>query len=438
MENQQELSPIKSNVSVLYRLEPIGINTGQCEGLTGYLTRLAQEHQVLPHTLIKHVVAPLLGKKYLLQDLNRGGSRFFERSISINGVGEFSQEIVEALHDLTTFASLEQLTLLPWKKVIVNKYLLNQSKAWCSFCFEYWKTSNKPLYEPLIWSFRDMAVCPIHNILLDNKCPNPQCGNRVPFLKRNSIIGYCPFCLTWLGIHGTNQKINVCWEKLLWVSNSLYKLVETNHYITHKQLSEQNLQKSFLRLLSTTGYNMNQLAKELTLHKSNVWQYCNGTFIPPLHTILMICFHFNISLVDFLTDTEFSPTFRDVPVIHYANKLRNQKIKIEEIKTKIKLLQKVSPPLSLQELSRRLGYTTKTLKKNFPDLTSQIKHQHSSFKSIYAKQKTENTCQDLRNTIQDLLNQGIYPSRKRVEDHLKRPGILQKPIYKSIWRELRK
>ncbi|PEA52838.1 hypothetical protein CON64_21960 [Bacillus pseudomycoides] len=69
---------IYSQRNQLYGLKPIGIETPYVESLTSYLIRLSEAHQVYPSSLISYVIAPILGKEFLINSATRGGNRFYD------------------------------------------------------------------------------------------------------------------------------------------------------------------------------------------------------------------------------------------------------------------------------------------------------------------------------------------------------------------------
>lgn len=92
---------------------------------------------------------------------------------------------------------LRFLTLLTWKGMIYDKGLFRNYRAWCPCCWEEWKQENKTIYEPLLWSFKDVEFCLIHKQRLIEECPN--CGSRLPVMARFSPAGFCSPCYGWLG-----------------------------------------------------------------------------------------------------------------------------------------------------------------------------------------------------------------------------------------------
>ena len=188
------------NISRLYSLEPIGIETPFTESISSYVTRLAQEHCVTPKKLIMGEIAPnIMGDKYHPEMLAKNVSTLFGNSDAkpaINGMREMTRSLVEALEQLTLRQDLKFLSCVTWKGIIKERGLFRQNKAWCPQCFEQWQTAKKPIYEPLLWSFKDVNFCSQHHCQLCDRCPH--CDSQQRAISNNSRLGYCDRCKQWL------------------------------------------------------------------------------------------------------------------------------------------------------------------------------------------------------------------------------------------------
>ncbi|WP_404454217.1 hypothetical protein [Oceanobacillus kapialis] len=91
------ISPQDESRSVLYNIEPIGINTQFKESLSSYVLRLANAHNVKYGTLFAKLITPLLDKKYLLNISKKGGNGFYDSSNGINGIGTLATDFIEVI-----------------------------------------------------------------------------------------------------------------------------------------------------------------------------------------------------------------------------------------------------------------------------------------------------------------------------------------------------
>ena len=197
-------SPKIPQRSRLFFLEPIGVGTPYTESLSSYLTRLAQEHCVTPKKLIMGEIAPLImGDRYKSEMLSKNVSTLFGNSDAkpaINGMRDMTRSLILALESLTLGEDLRYLSCLTWKGIIKERGLFRQHKTWCSQCFQAMRQENKSLYEPLIWSFKDVNYCSQHHCQLVDRCPH--CDSQFKAIGDRAIIGFCSKCRTWLGNQG--------------------------------------------------------------------------------------------------------------------------------------------------------------------------------------------------------------------------------------------
>ncbi|MEL7409453.1 MAG: TniQ family protein [Cyanobacteria bacterium J06558_2] len=214
-------------MSRLYSLEPIGIGTPDTESLSSYLTRLAQEHCVVSKKMIMGEIAPaILGKHYQLEMLLKNVSSIFGNSDAkpaINGMREKTRSLVKALEQLTLRQDLRYLSCLTYQGVIKDRSLFRQHKAWCPQCFQQQKLEKRVIYEPLLWSFKDVNYCLQHNRQLSDRCPH--CDSTQKAIANNSRIGFCDRCQQWLGSDLINEVEIV--EKELQIITVIGELIAT-------------------------------------------------------------------------------------------------------------------------------------------------------------------------------------------------------------------
>ncbi len=190
--------PLRSR---LFCLKPVGVGTPYTESLGSYVNRLAREHCLTSQKLIMGEVAPLI-----LKDEER--AELLSKNIghllgntdakpAINGMRDMTERLVTVLEQLTMRQDLAFLTLLSWKGMIYDRQLFRNYRAWCPCCLEEWKRQKKTIYEPLLWSFKDVEICLSHKQRLIEECPH--CNARLPVFARFSPVGFCSRCQGWLG-----------------------------------------------------------------------------------------------------------------------------------------------------------------------------------------------------------------------------------------------
>ncbi|HEY1351931.1 MAG TPA: hypothetical protein VGF67_20110 [Ktedonobacteraceae bacterium] len=91
------------------------------------------------------------------------------------------------------------------------------------------------------------------------------------------------------------------------------------------------------------------------------------------------------------------------------------------------------PPPSLKEVAQRLGFTTKSLQKHFPELCCAIVARRQAFlqkrKQITMQQRYE----EVSHAARQLATQGKRPTHKNLVEVLPKPGILRSPEIRQAW-----
>lgn len=171
------------------------------ESLTSYIQRLAEAHAVETGTLVNHELrlrVPFAkGKRSGQVPTSTPPYPFFSEAYRLNGTGDRARLWVSMLEELTQVRRLNLLTVLPWADVIDCRHLLRTNRAWCSSCYEGWRSSGRPVYEPLLWMLQVVTVCPNHRQSLDSLCP--VCGRTQYVLSSKARPGHCSRCQSWLG-----------------------------------------------------------------------------------------------------------------------------------------------------------------------------------------------------------------------------------------------
>lgn len=189
-----------SGRSYLYALAPIGVNTAAVESLTGYIARLAAAHAVETGILVNHELLPRIpytkGVRAGQTPTKLPRYSFYIEAHTLNGMGRRSRLWVSLLEKLTCIRRLDLLTALPWSDAISCMHL-RKNRAWCPLCYGGENSPAQSAYEPLLWAFQIVTVCPNHRRQLDSNCP--ACGRTQYVFSSKTRPGYCSRCQCWLG-----------------------------------------------------------------------------------------------------------------------------------------------------------------------------------------------------------------------------------------------
>ncbi|MEK4745081.1 MULTISPECIES: TniQ family protein [unclassified Bacillus (in: firmicutes)] len=429
---------IYSQRSQLYSLHPIGVEGAYIESLTSYLIRLSEAHQVYPSSLISYVIAPILDKEFLIKSATRGGNRFYDGAKTMNGFGNNALDMIDTLGRITKVEELGKLTLASIKEVVPLRYLLKKYLSWCSVCYEEQLNAGDAIYNPLLWSLEMVNTCSKHKCKLETECF--LCHKRIPILHRKSQNGYCPYCNNWLGRATNSNKHsdeNDFDYKITLMAEQIIKHKEQIKTLASKQQIIRNL--NHLVDIYTEG-NMQEFARNLNLAKTTLWDWCNGKVLPPLARVLEICYLFNISPVNFyIEDINVNKEQIAFNAGAYSKGTKKREIKFD-YDTALSILQKYAhhsqSTVSMNVLAKQLGYSKRTLYNHFPNLCKAISAKNASVIKEKTTQIYVGNCLMINQNVKSLIQQGVYPSRRRIEEMANKPGLLKDKKLRDYFNEL--
>lgn len=436
--------------SRLHSLQPQGTGTALIECLTSYVARLAASHGVSPSALLSSTVAPVIGKNYWLQGGARDGTTgsalsksFNIHTRAINGIGVIASDWVQTLQTLTLRNDLAQLTMLRWQSVFSHRNLLQPTRAWCPACYEDWASNDQPIYEPLLWTFRDVEVCLLHERRLRSACHN--CNRTLQWLPRLARPGYCDKCNVWLGNRAEIKDDSVTTEELQWqswvVSNLQEIVIARNHLPTPP--TEKIAEALTLCIDSASDGVMNRFSSLIGKPKNTVWGWLQGNSLIPLNDLLRLCYFINLRLVDFLyTDQFVVPSADPIAQAEFTGNRPLQRrespksfdiFAIEHLLTAALI---AHPPKPMTEVAIELRTHKRILYKHFPNLCKKISERHKKYRIKREEMIRESKSETLVQIRKQLSRNGIYPSRRRINKLASSPLIfLRESIFsgEKIW-----
>lgn len=380
--------PAISPRTILYDLPPIGIGTREVESLSGYISRLAQEHRLSPVILLKNSV----------QDLSELPKSILQNSIStalaggINGFGESTKIITDILQKATQRKDIFFTSLMQWKYKLSNHKLLKKNLAWCDLCFDEQKETGT-VYEKLIWSLYSTNACHIHELPLVEKCPH--CNKKLKVLSGKSRPGFCSACRYWLGsnlvkfdefrnFRDDEEKKKEIWKVIRageFLSETPFSFAGLNGIENNERYFPQNL----LRQIAMLSHgSINDFSHKIGIWHVTVRRLLAGEVLPTIEIILKLSVLLKIPAVE-LFDSSDSGGIQNKAQASSQNQLSK-----EELPDRLKIFLEEHPPLSANEVSRRMGWTTTRLQRHFPTEYRIIVDQYLS----YVKQKIPDLTED--------------------------------------------
>ncbi|BAY10850.1 TniQ family protein [Calothrix sp. NIES-2098] len=433
--------PLIPQCSRLYQLQPVGLGTSYIESLTGYISRIAESHGVLPGVLMTREIAPLINKLYFQNGASRGFREIFNRAQALNGVGEMAGDLVQALQKLTCSDKLHFLTMLFWAEILTPRNLFRAKRAWCPICYQDSYENEQVVYEQLLWTINCIKICSQHQKPLLEICPH--CNHELPLLSWRSRPGYCSNCENWLGTDKCHNifsngkapsNLELKWQS--WTANVVGELISVGQCFESAPPKE-NIKKSLNIIIDIVAEkNAAAFARLIGVPKNSLWMWQSTETLPELNILLKICYELDISLVEFLSPkiliakslTKISQKYpqlcrtpRVSPKSFNQNLVRDALLAI--------LGSDEEPPLTMQEVAKRLGYDRRTISRHFPDLCCAISAKRLDYNKACRLRSIEKFCNEVKQIVLDLKSQGVYPTEARVCELMANPGCFR---YKQV------
>lgn len=430
--------------SKLYGMTPCGEGLWS-ESLTSYLNRLGWRHGVAPRILIAEVVTPYLNSDHLPP---QWGVFYQQSATHLNGNGSLALEWSTLLERLTGRSDLHLLTLLWWIGNLSNRGHLRTLPAWCPQCYRTWREQGSPIYQPQMWMFKIVTICPQHHRQLEDQCPcchKPQSFIATP----KSGPGRCTQCGAWLDTELDTQPLPVGGDERSWQEWVIHVLKEMRSTSISSHLPQWELFFTNLTTCLKEQRGYAQFARLTGFGRSLLYRWPDGTgtprprtlshpYIPSLETILECCYACNItplqvmnnelaSLIDLL---QAGTAERPVRPRRPASDRVDRERCLELINA---ILEGREEPLSLYQVGKRLGHNERTLHTHFPQECGLIIKRAQEHRKQRQEQRLEGVREQVRQAVIILHTQGLFPSHRRLRTMLP-PGVMHMLEANVVWR----
>nr|WP_285289152.1 TniQ family protein [Bacillus sp. ISL-41] len=427
-----------SGSTALYNIEPIGIGTKSVESFTSYLMRTAYEHNITLGNLFNKLIIPQLKKGYLTRSSLYGGNRLYEGAKTINGFLENSYDLVKVMETLTGRNDLVNLTLFNLKEFIPVRNLLKESLSWCPKCISKWKRTREVLHYPLIWHIQPVTVCIEHKCLLESECS--ACNKKVDILRRESITGFCSNCFAPLD----NSQLSEISDVELELQKFFLKNIEDLMTLNKLEILNGNYTCGLADSLSSIkensfSGNLTRFSKFLNVPKTTLRYWINGVNKPPLESLLTICFKLNIKILDLL----FEYDSLGVRIFQINDSLATNTKKIIRkpmdysiVESKLVEILTNEVPISMSKSAEIVGHDRRVLYRNFNEYCKQISQRYSDFIKEKSSQRIDLLKTEINIAFNTLLTDGVYPSRRKMEQVINKSGLLKERVLQDYWKTL--
>ncbi len=280
-----------------------------------------------------------------------------------------------------------------------------------------------------------MTVCIEHGHSLQNKCPN--CSKEIPILTRKTRNGFCSYCGCWLGhsricINGVHQPTS--WEYFV-VTNVMELLAMGQvSLLRHKEIHA--FIKSMVDIYGSKG----AFSRAVGIPKTTVRAWYGGNNKPRLDALLIICFGVKQQLKDIVVG--FRGTGYCLAVgseLMFTPKPVKRRRPFDQDRTESVLKEiiegKVNPPPSVRAVAKSLLCDKRLLYKHCSSLCKAVSEKHTAYVQECRSKRINEACVKVKDVTEDLLNQGVYPSRRRVEKILGSRLIMREKSVQTTWHD---
>ncbi|HLQ30141.1 MAG TPA: TniQ family protein [Ktedonobacteraceae bacterium] len=432
---QEEDIPLRSR---LYSLAPREIGTIWCESLTGYINRLGWTHHVSPRALVAEMIVPLLGESLQLTFTEVG--RFSVLSaMSLNEGGDMAERWIDALKQRTAQTDLHLLTRSWWIGNLPRRGQLRETPAWCPFCLTEWRKTGASIYQPLLWMFRVVTICPHHRDFLVDRCPS--CQRRQTTITTNKTgPGECTYCTAWLGAescvlrHGMPDGEHLAWQA--WVISVLEELqtVSLEQSPIQWELFFNSLanflkeQQAYSKLARFTG---------ITRQALHRWVNNDDTYRPTLPTLLKFCYVCKITPVQVMRNQLEQLRHASSQRAEGASSLLQRQTHRVDRERCQALFQAVlegrEELLGMRAIAQRLGHAEASLFYHFPQKCAEITQRAKAYRKQRKEQRLALMSEQVQQATLAVHALGAYPSQDAVQSLLP-SGTMRTQEAREIWR----
>jgi hypothetical protein len=186
-------------------------------------------------------------------------------------------------------------------------------------------------------------------------------------------------------------------------------------------------------------------SQQLQISRRTLQELQQGTRFSTLGTIVQLCLRFGTTPLGLFTRTASAVSAiqrlvpQDMPREEKPKKLY-RKFDVTSFRSVLEttLQQSDDPPPSMREVARRLGYDEPTMYRHLPDLCKAIAARYRAYRSVQKSTKLQAVCDEVRQLVYVLHEQGRYPSLRQVRLALTIPARLkEREVYLTWYEALR-
>ncbi|MFM0501548.1 TniQ family protein [Paraburkholderia caffeinilytica] len=427
---RSSLTPAREPVPVFYGLLPMGIGTGDCEGLVSYLCRLALAHCVSVDDLVNQGLA-----RYSTNDFKIW--RHFSTWMKDRAVDVFAKQRTLALRDAlvaaTGIQAAGRLSLASLDGVIDLAGMSSPRLRHCPLCYQAAEFAQ--LHRPLLWDLKAVSCCPVHAVRLVNSECGGETLQRRPRWHRVHMPGVCTECGAIAYACRAVSHVGASLAEQ-WVARQSATLIAA---ASGGEKFDAPLAPERIRELATIvgdGFPF-RAAAICGFNKARLYDWIHGVRLIKYAPLLALCAASGVDVVDVLrrpSQCSERANFRYEP-----HARRTRITSLDDLREKIKSALAVLQDPSVAAVAAYIGCDRSTISKRLPEEAAMLTARWRSARSaktaarrVEAQASIESTAQSLKKagksvTLRNVwLESGICVSRgSRFEEPFRRVQAAQ-------------
>lgn len=416
-------SDLPAGLTRLYRIAPAVFSEWGREGLLSFIIRLSREHLVNPRLLIQRIfseadpqIAVIAKNRFYVKD-----------SRTINAVGEYARLFSAVAGQLTGRNDLQYLTMLPWKDILPEngEALTAKKLKWCPCCLAEQALKLGYNYHPLLWSLELYKVCMHHACSMQDSCP--RCAKPQPFIPSLPDLGHCTHCGVSLLSMSTYAPDRERVDSSFKVESVLHSMLENQQ---RNAFSLDMFRKNIALLIQhRADGNKASFCRDLGLDPWAVNSWLHKGQRPTLQRLVAIGVKHQVPIVALLIENGIGKEDGERGAAELlrriTRKARPQISASQRAKISVKLNEELNAPVprSVNAACRELGLSRSALKYWFPTLCQAIGQRYKDFLAEKGRQSKAAREQILTGILAKFAENGIRPSRRIVDKHLRPHGL---------------
>ena len=417
-----DFAPIPGR-TMLFNLEPIGVGTAQCEGLTSYIVRLAKEHS-LP---IRRFVSRLLFSETPDQQPRCDAKFFRQYAATINGVGSYAQRFAQALNRATGRSDLELLTLRPWGGLLASNgnRLTSPWRRWCPDCLN--STLSACLHDvhwPLAWSMASVQGCRLHGVQLADRCPH--CARRQPAIPRLASFSHCDSCRRSL-FETVDQPCedSASCSRPAAPTSVAEQLIAMNNSVDPDIVHQRWVDTVSVRI-AEIGIDRAAFCRRVGLNPRAMNAWLNKGSGLSIDSLTKVIAGLGISVADVFGRHPPLRRTRPKPAGSSGKPSRRRQTHPADVRARASLLLDeaitAAQPSKLNDVAATLGTSTGFLRYWHPSKVALLRQRHLEIERLARHARLDRHQHDVAAAVEQLIAKGVYPGRKKVEAAVRARG----------------